>query len=238
VERTDTLITMHPRLLVPLAVLVVAAPAHAGPVDGKLTVPSGGVPRPPPRTRGFLEPVGNPHLPAREHDPLPAMVVVLEGAAVAPAGGAPAQATWDLLGDSFSRPVIAVHVGSELRIRNRGHGTPILTAVGQPDLIAKKPLNPTGEITFNVGTEPRVIEIVDETTPHVRGRIVVLASRWFTTPDASGKFAFADVPPGAWTLRVFYGTGWIDRPDDKLAVDARRLTVNPTLPRGLPVKAP
>ncbi len=231
---------MQRRLLAPLAVLVVAVsvvavPAEAGPVDGKLVLQPGGVPRPPPRTRGFLEPIDNPHLPIKEHDPLPAMVVVLEGPAKA-SGGAPALATWDLLGDSFSRPVIAVPVGGELRIRNLGRGTPILTAVGQPDLIARKPLNPTGEITFKVGAEPRVIEIVDETAPHLRGRVVVLASPWIALPDAAGKFAFPDVPAGTWTLRVFYGTGWIDRPDDKLTVETRRLTINPTLPRGLAIK--
>lgn len=229
---------MRPRLLVPLALLAVAIPAEAGPVDGKLTWPPGSVPRPPARSRGFLEPIENPHLPVKPHDPTPAMVVVLDGGAAQAAPVPAPQVTLDLLGDSFARPVLAVRIGTEVRIRNLGRGTPILTAVGQPDLIAKKPLNPTGELTFSVGTEPRVIDIVDDTTPHLRGRILVVASPWFTSPDAAGKFAFADVPPGSYALRVFYDTGWIDRPDDKLVVDAKRATINPVLPAGLPVKAP
>ncbi|HVV83110.1 MAG TPA: hypothetical protein VHE35_08515 [Kofleriaceae bacterium] len=235
---------MHPRSLVTLALLAVAVPAvpavpaEAGPVEGKVVLPPAGVPRPPPRSRGFLDPIENPHLPVRAPDPFPQMAVVLEGATPAPPATPAPQVTWDLLGDSFARPLLAVRVGTDVRIRNLGRGTPILTAVGQPDLIAKKPLNPTGEITFNVGTQPRLIELADETTPYLRGRILVTTAAQIATPDATGKFAFADVPPGAWTVRVFYATGWVDRPDDKLTVTAAKATVNPALPPGLPVKAP
>ena len=227
---------MQPRSLVTLALLAVAVPADAGPVEGKLVLPPAGVPRPAARSRGFLEPVENPHLPVKAHDPFPSMAIVLEGGAPVPPAVPATQVTWDLLGDSFARPLVAVRIGSELRIRNLGHGTPILTAVGQPDLIARKPLNPTGEITFNVGTEPRLLEVADETEPHLRGRVLVTAASQVALPDTGGKFTFADVPPGAWTLRVFYGSGWIDRADDKLTVEPRRLTINPALPPGLPVK--
>jgi|JI10StandDraft_1071094.scaffolds.fasta_scaffold19228_7 hypothetical protein len=233
---------MQPRTLVTLALLAVAVPpatvAQAGPVEGKLVPPPQGFPRPPARSRGFLEPIENPHLPVRAPDPWPSMAIVLEGGAAVPPAVPATQVTWDLLGDSFARPLIAVRIGSELKIRNLGRGTPMLTAVGEPALIAKKPINPTGEIVLNVGTEPRVIEIVDETTPHLRGRVLVTAASQLALPDASGKFVFADVPSGAWTLRVFYATGWLDRVDDKLTVEARRLTINPALPPGLTVKAP
>ena len=231
---------MHSRTIVTVALLAVAIPdrAAAGPVEGKLVLPPAGVPRPPPRGRGFLEPIGNPHLPLKAHDPMPSMAVVLEGGAPVPPAAPPTLVTWELLGASFARPVLVVRIGTELKIRNLGRGTPILTAVGQPDLIARKPLNPTGEVSFNVGATPRLIEIVDETTPHLRGRVLVTAAAHIALPDATGKFTFADVAPGAWTVRVFYGGGWIDRPDDKITVDARRLTINPALPPGLPVKAP
>ena len=236
-ERTDTLKRMQPRSLVTLALLAVAVPAEAGPIDGKLVLPPAGVARPPARGRGFLEPIENPHLPLRAYDPMPSMVVVLEGADAAPPATKP-QVTWDLLGDSFARPVIAVRVGTELRIRNLGHGTPILTAVGQPDLIARKPLNPTGEVLLDVGTQAGVIEISDETSAHLRGRVLVTTSSQIALPDGAGKFTFADVPAGAWTVRVFYGSGWIERTDDKLTVDPRRQAITPALPPGLPVKAP
>lgn len=228
---------MHAPTIVTLALLAAAAPAEAGPIDGKVVLPPAGVSRPPVHSRGFLEPIDNPHLPVKPYDPTPSMVVVLEGGPATPPTVPAPQVAWDLLGDSFARPVIAVRVGTELKITNRGHGTPILTVVGQPELIAQKPFNPSGEITFNVGTEPRVLEIVDQTTPHLRGRVLVTTATQLALPDAGGKFMFADVPPGPWTLRVFYGSGWIDRADDKLTVDARRLTINPALPPGLPVKA-
>lgn len=229
---------MQPRSIVILALLAAAVPAEAGPIDGKVVLPPAGVSRPAMRSRGFLDSIENPHLPVKPYDPMPSMVVVLEGGAATPPTVPAPQVAWDLLGDSFARPVIAVRIGTELKITNRGHGTPMLTVVGQPDLIARKPLNPSGEITFNVGTEPRLLEIVDETTPHLRGRVLVTAATQLALPDAGGKFTFADVPAGAWTVRVFYGSGWIDRADDKLTVDARRLTINPALPPGLPVKAP
>lgn len=229
---------MHARTIVILALLAAAARADAGPIDGKVVLPPAGVSRPPARSRGFLEPIENPHLPVRPYDPTPAMVVVLEGGPVTPPTVPAPQVAWDLLGDSFARPVIAVRIGTELKITNRGHSTPTLTVVGKPDLIAKKPFNPSGEITFNVGTEPGVLEIIaDKTAPHLRGRVLVTAATQLALPDAAGKFTFADVPAGPWIVRVFYGTGWIDRADDKITVDARRLTINPALPPGLPVKA-
>lgn len=232
---------MHPRALVAIALVAVAVPADAGPIEGKLTLPPGGAPRPPVRSKGFLDPIDNPHLPVRAPSPFPQMAVVLEGGTPAPPAVPPVQVAWDVLGDSFARPLLAVRIGTEIKITNRGHGTPILGALGQPSLIAKKPLNPSGEIVFNVGTEPRVIEIVDETSPHLRGRLLVTASTQLAMPDATGKFAFPDVPPGPWTLRVFYAgnaTGWVDRTDDKLTVGAARTPINPALPPGLPVKAP
>ena len=234
---------MHPRALVALALVAVAVPADAGPIDGKLVLPPGGAPRPTARGRGFLDPIDNPHLPVRAPDPFRSMAVVLEGGTPAPPAVPPVQVAWDVLGDSFARPLLVVRIGSEVKITNRGHGTPILTAVGQPALIAKKPLNPSGELVFNVGTAPRVLEIVDETAPHLRGLVLVTASTQVAQPDSGGKFTFADVPPGAWTLRVFYapGTGpagWLDRADDKLTVEGKRATVNAALPPGLPVKAP
>lgn len=229
---------MQVRSIVALALLAVAGPAEAGPVEGKLVLPPGGVPRAPARSRGFLDAVENPHLPVKAPDPMPQMAVVLEGGADAPPATPATQVTWDLLGDSFARPLVVVRIGSEIKIRNLGRGTPILTAVGQPALIEKKPLNPTGEITFNVGTTPGLLEIADEKSPHLRGRVLVTKATQFALPDATGKFAFADVPNGAWVVRVFYGTGWIDRTDDKLTVAAGKQTVNPALPPGLPVKAP
>jgi hypothetical protein len=233
---------MHPRALVALALVAVAGPADAGPIDGKLVLPPGGAPRPTAHGRGFLDPVDNPLLPVRAAEPFRSMAIVLEGGAATPPAVPTVQVAWDVLGDSFARPLIVVRIGTELKITNRGHGTPILTAVGQPALIAKKPLNPSGELVFNVGTEPRVLEIVDETAPHLRGRVLVTASTQVALPDANGKFTLADVPPGAWTLRVFYAAGntagWLDRTDDKLTVGAGRAAINAALPPGLPVKAP
>src|ERR1700752_3206136 len=78
------------------------SPVWAGPVSGKLELPTQGPARPPVRAKGFLQRTENPIAPVRPVDPLPMMVVVLEGTV----SGAPAPqaATWDLLGESFNRP--------------------------------------------------------------------------------------------------------------------------------------
>ena len=223
------------RLAVQVVVSCLAAGAAlAGPVGGKVELAGGPPLRPPPRMKGFLDRIENPHLPVRPVDPMPSMVVVLEGG---PADGtAPTAVTWDLLGDSFARPVLAVRAGTEVIIRNKGRGAPVLVATGKPDLLARKPINPTAEVHF-VAKEPGVIELVDQESPHLRARVLVVAGRWFATPDSKGEFTIADVPAGDYTLRVWYDGGWIDRADDKLSVSgSKKVELNPKLPSGLPVK--
>lgn len=230
------------------AVGTLTAAADAGVVAGKLERPPGTTELPA-RGKAFLPRLENPHAPLETVDPLPAMVVVLEpapGTIVPPTK--PATVLWDLLGDSFARPLVAARLGQPIEIRNSGRASPILAAKNQPALLARKPLNPTDR----VGIEPKdvgLIDLADETTPHVRGRMLVVgATSLVALPDAAGRFEFPDVPAGEWTLRVYYAprepappappipTGWIDRTDDKLTVGAKRLDVAVKLPPALPVK--
>lgn len=234
---------MHQRQLRAVAVAVLAigltAPATAGPVSGKLELPPRGPDRPPVRGKAFVDRTPNPLAPVRPVDPLPSIVVVLEPAPTTQfVPPPPAAVTWDLLGESFARPVLPVRVGGEVLLRNKGRTSPVLVATGKPDLLARKPLNPTAEVLFIPGKEPGAVELVDASGPHLRGRIVVLQSPYFAVPNARGEFELADVPPGDWTVRVWYDGGWVDRPDDKISVGTRRTEVNPKLPPGLPVKQP
>jgi len=214
-----------------------AGSAAAGPVAGKIEIPTQGPSRPPVRAKGFLDRAPNPVAPLRPVNPFPQMVVVLEGGPMPVPPPAPAAIRWDLLGDSFQRPVMAAQAGAEITLRNRGRGAPVIVASGQADLLPKKPLNPTAEVNFSVA-QPGVVELVDETTPYLRARVVIVGSPYYAVPDDKGRFEIADVPPGEWTVRVYYATGWIDQLDDKVTVGPKKVEHNPKLPPGLPVKAP
>ncbi len=219
------------------AIVLVVAPASpvaAGTVGGKIDLVGGPPARTGVRARGFLDRIENPHLPVRPVDPNPSIVIVLEGPGAA-AAPAPVAVTWELVGDSFARHVLPVRVGGEVVIRNKGRGAPVLVATGLPDLLAKKPLNPTAEVHFMAKTAG-VIELIDQATPHLRGRVLVVASPYFAVPDARGGFEIPDVPAGEWTVRVWYDRGWVDRVDDKITVGGKRTEINPKLPSGLPIK--
>ena len=177
------------------------------------------------------------------------MVVVLEPAAATPPVAAkPTTVTWDLRGDSFARPLVVARLGDAIEIRNLGRSAPVLVARGQPQLLPKKPLNPTDRVACTP-TAAGLLDVIDESTPHVRGRALVLERGLFAYPDAGGKFELADVPAGEWTVRVYYAprnlargaaaptaAGWIVRTDDKITVGGKRTEVTVKLPPTLPVK--
>lgn len=233
-----------------LAVGLCAADAAGGVVAGKLERPPGGAADAPVRSRAFLPRLENPHAPVEAIDPVPAMVVVLEPAAGTELPPPKATVTYDLLGDSFARPLFAARVGQQIELRNLGRAAPIFVARGQPKLFDRKPLNPTDRQAFTP-TAAGLIDLVDETTPHLRGRVLVTAGL-VAFPDAAGRFDFGEVPAGEYALRVYYAprehatpsgtpaapvvTGWIDRPDDKLTVGGKRVDVTVKLPPALPVK--
>jgi hypothetical protein len=209
---------------------VLATPAAAGVVGGKIDLPPGGAGAPPARTRGFLDRIDNPHLPARPFDPMPHLVVVLVG------GDPPAaqpQVTWELAGESFTRGVLPVLPGTAVLIKNVGKGSPVLRAAEAPDLIQPGPINPRAGKELKVGDGP-LYTISDPDAPHLVGRIVVVPGGRFGIPDASGRFEIADVPPGTYTVRVWYMGGWIERSDEQITVAAGRRDVNPKIPPGFP----
>ncbi|MBE7454876.1 MAG: hypothetical protein HS111_40200 [Kofleriaceae bacterium] len=231
---------MHLRSLCVAAVLAMAAPAAAGTVSGKLELPPGPPERPPVRGKAFVDRTPNPLTPVRPVDPLPSIIIALEPAPTTQyTPPPPAAVIWDLLGESFTRPVFPVRVGGEVLIRNKGRSSPVLVAAGQPQLLVRKPLNPTAELLFIPGTAPGPVEIVDETSPHLRGRLVVMPSPFFAVPNARGEFEVPAVPPGEWVIKVWYDTGWLDRPDERITVPAgdKKTEVTLKLPARWPIKA-
>jgi hypothetical protein len=180
-------------------VAVFAGPSLAGTVAGKLELPPPRE-RPPVIAKGFLGRVENPLADIKKLNIAPYLVVVLEGEAASTA--APPEVRWDLVGESFVRPVIAVPVGAEVVIKNQTKVPRMIGAVEDPKLIVA-PLNPTGSRSFRA-SQPAVYTIADRDAPHLRGKIVVVPTLHVATVDDNGRFEIADVPDGTYKLRVFY----------------------------------
>ena len=227
--------------LIALLVTLQVRESVANPVIGKLELP-GVLPRHPPLAgKGFLDRLENPKKPVQGVNVGPYLLVVLEGdgkAIEAP----PGQIPWDLVGESFARPVIGAPVGGEILIKNTSKTARTLFAVEDPKLIPTGPINPTGPKSFRV-TEPRIYTIGDKDAPHLKGKVVVVATPYVatvevtsTTSGNTGRFEFPDVPEGSYKLRIFYKDGWIDRPDDTVTVGAKGKTeISVKVPAGYPL---
>jgi hypothetical protein len=195
--------------LVVLASLAAVPTALAGTVTGKLDLPQAPE-RPPPATRGFIDRVENPLAPARPVAVTPYMIVTLEGDEK-PAS--PGQVNWDLVGESFARPVIGAPVGAEVVIKNTSKTSRTLVAAEDPKLVPAGPINPTGPKSFRV-PDAKVYTIGDTDAPHLKGKLVGVNTPFVASVDDAGKFEIADVPEGSYKLRVFYRDGWLDLSQD------------------------
>jgi hypothetical protein len=241
-DRAGTMALPTRSLPILLSVLLVPAVSLAGSVTGKLDLPPTPPERPAAATRGFLDRVDNPLKELRAVNPTPNLVVVLEG------GDKPSpvqQRVWDLLGDSFDHPLIAVPAGIEVVIKNSSPNAHTLVAAEDPNLITKGALNPPpGSKSFHVGAAGAVYHISDPGAPYLKGKIIVVApNSYVASPDEAGKFELADVPEGTYKVRVYYAgpeghAGWIEHTDDvPVTVPAKgKVDINPKIPAGFPVK--
>jgi hypothetical protein len=180
-------------------VAALARPAVAGTVAGKLELPAA-PDRGPVIAKGFLDRTENPLAEIKKPNIAPYFVVALEGDARS--SGAPAEVTWDLVGESFAHPVIAVPVGAEVVIRNQTKASRTITAAEDKKLLVG-PLNPGGTKSFRA-SDPAIYTLGDRDAPHLRGKIVVVATTHVGTLDDAGRFELPNVPDGNYKLRVFY----------------------------------
>jgi Polysaccharide lyase family 4, domain II len=213
-------------LLAWLAVSLFAATAHAnGTLTGKVELPSTAPERPPPATKGFLDRVENPLAPVKAVPVATRMIVVLTGGDV---NMSPPQVVIELLGESFSRRVVAAPAGAEVVIKNLSKSARTLVAAEDPKLIPQGPINPTGPKSFRVPDVDKIYTIGDKDAPHLVLKLVVVGSQFIGYPDESGRFDIAGVPPGTYKLKIWYGDGWLDRPDDSVEVkDKGKTEFNP-----------
>jgi hypothetical protein len=199
--------SFHVLAVAVLSVVAGARVAAAGKVEGKLELPAA-PPRPPPATKGFLERVENPLKNLAPVAVAPYLVVVLESD-VKPVEN-PGDVPWELVGESFGKPVIAAPVGAKITINNQSKTSRVFSAVEDPKLIEKVPVNPTGPMSFRVAAA-KVYTVVAQNAPHLRGTLVGVSSKYISGVDANGKFDFGDVSEGAYKLRIFYRDRWLER---------------------------
>lgn len=207
--------------------LSLAARANAGTVAGKLDVPE--MDRPPPATKGFLDRTENALAPVKPATPTTQMVVVLEGDEKPVS---PGQVVVELLGETFSKKVVAAPAGAEVVIKNVSKMARTLVAAEDPKLIPQGPINPTGPKSFRVENPGKVYTIGDKDAPHLRLKVVVVNTQYVGYPDESGRFSIENVPAGAYKVKVWYQDDWVALGDGaSLDVGAKGKTeLNPKIP--------
>lgn len=186
-----------------LAVLAVGRSAHAGTVTGRLDFPPGDK-REASATRGYLDAVDNAILPVPAASPAPEMVVVLEGAAPSADSQTLPRVVYELRGESFSRPIIAVQKGQEIELKNVGQMPRNLHIKEDANLLPKGTLNVTGTKSFRLAEAGKVYTLVDPAAPHLVGRVLAIATPYRAYPDKDGRFSFENVAEGTYKVRVFF----------------------------------
>jgi hypothetical protein len=196
--------------------VIAAAPAAVADVKGRLELPPAAAP--PLAYKGFLDRVENPILPVRGYDPSPYLVVVLVPAT--PPAAAGGNASWDLLGETFARPLLVVRTGTEVTVKNKSKRAVTLTAAEDPTLVTAGPINIGGTRAITPKAAG-VFTLSDKDIPHLRGWLVAVDSPYFTAPGRDGTFELKDVAPGEYKVRVWYQDGWIERTDESVTVPSR-----------------
>lgn len=217
-----------------------ARPAAAGTVIGKLELPPAPE-RPPLKHKGFLDRVDNPLAPVRPVNAAPSLAVVLEGDDKPQNGGA--SVTWELAGESFARPVLAVPVGTEVVIKNTSKSARVIVATEDPKLIPAGPIQAGSPKSFRP-TAPAILTLGDTAAPHLTAKLLIVDTKYVATVDDAGKFEIPDVAAGSYKLRVYYyypqagKDGWLDLKVDAVAVAAgkAKAEVATKIPAGYPIQ--
>jgi hypothetical protein len=208
--------------------LLAGGSARAGTVIGKLDLP------PPPErpastTHGFVDRVENPLAQVRPYNTTAHMVIVLEGDEKPVS---PPQVNWELVGESFSRAIVAAPAGAEVVIKNLSRTARTLVALEDPKLLTGI-INPTGPKSFRVTEAGKVYTIADKDAPHLKGKLIVVNTQFIGYPEETGRFEVTDIPAGGYKLRIWYRDGWVDGVEQTVTVTAKgRADITVKIPAG------
>jgi plastocyanin len=198
-------------LAIGLLALSIARPAPATDLEGRLDV-RGDLPVPAEERGRYYWQAENGVLPTRRPrlDLDRDVAVALHGAA--PAGQLPTVIVRMI--DGGLRPAaIVVRPGTLVRFENND--------LFAHELFVPNPASPMGQDWFRAEatsrgstrdvrfTQEGTFEIRCKRAPHLRAWVAVENVTTSVTPDVDGKFAFDDVTPGNYRLRVFHAGQWI-----------------------------
>jgi len=167
------------------------------------------------RGRGFTDRVTNPLKPPKMFNPLPHIVVVLEGGKAPPDDTAPGAAVkYRLIGEAFEIPLLPVLAGSSVDVHN---DSPLERVFYSPDddkAFDTAPVKTKQKRSLKkFGPAGRVIEVRAQDSAHISGTVVAFPHPYFSGVDDSGKFEIRGVPPGPWKIKIWYRTGWVKMPE-------------------------
>src|SRR5262249_35500375 len=227
------------RLLGTAALALAVAPLAQRTARGPPNAPARPLPPvrvPPPRRvappaaerLGFINrPSETPVVALRQYGPFPECFIFLEGGRAAPDAAAPPKSAvvWQLDSNSFSPPLLPVVSGSTVEIDNVSRAeTHLLVAPGKPDVLPADPIGPGGTKTISAAGDAAII-IESRSSPHLKGRLVPLPSRYFAKLDRNGRFKIENVPAGRWTIKLWYRDGWANLPGRSVDVPGKDMKI-------------
>jgi hypothetical protein len=134
-------------------------------------------------------------------DELSRVVLYLEGPGLR--NPAPLQGTLIQKNRHFDPDLLVIPVGSTVSFPNDDpifHNVFSLSKVKQFDL-GYYPAGETRTVKFE---KPGIVQVYCHIHPDMSAAIIVLATSFWTRPGSDGKFAFSEVPPGAYDLVAWH----------------------------------
>lgn len=119
------------------------------------------------------------------------------------------RARMDQRGEQFVPRVLAITAGTVVDFPNNDrtfHNVFSLSRVKTFDL-GRYPPNRTGSVTFE---RPGIVPVFCDIHSHMSSYILVFSHPYFALTDVDGRFTIPDIPPGAYTLRVWSELGQVE----------------------------
>ena len=128
------------------------------------------------------------------------VTIVIVGEAASP----PLGCSYGMQGGGFTPTTMVTRVGSQLTLDNRD-GLSYELYSPEIDALASAPIAPGSERTIPMPNTPGVHVIRDRVQPHVRGMLHVIPNLVACGQiDDDGDYRFRDVPPGEYSVRVYF----------------------------------
>lgn len=200
----------------------------AAPINGYLQMPSKLKAGSRHKVRGFCERQSNEvrSIQPPLMDPRTEMLVALVGDKLSASTAKPVLVMEDA---RFRPPVVAARPGQQINFRNKDSTVHILEP-GSKDK-AKQFMKPmriqSGSETMHAFATAGEYKIRCSEVPHMHAAVIVKDKALFQVPDATGAFRFSDVPPGTYTLSIWYRGKWIAK--QSLKVGKAKVTMKVSL---------